>query len=160
MSIHIIQGDILEAETDAIVNTVNCKGIMGKGLALEVKKKYPENFKKYQDVCESGSLRPGDIFVFEIGKLFPPHYVFNFATKDHWKGKSKIEYIRIGLNNLIIDIEKLNLQSIAVPPLGCGYGGLDWEIVKPIILSAFNEISVELYLFEPSVKSRIDEGSN
>lgn len=140
-------GDLLESDADALINTVNCKGVMGKGLALQFKKKYPSNFKIYKDACTSGYLRPGKMLtVKEDGK-----YIINFPTKDDWRNRSKIEYIEEGLESLLNEIEEHNLKSIAIPPLGCGNGGLDWLTVHKLIEDSFKNLdpSVEVYIYPP-----------
>lgn len=121
---------------------------MGKGLALQFKKKYPLNFKIYKDACTSGYLRPGKMLtVKEDGK-----YIINFPTKDNWRKKSKIEYIEEGLESLLDEIEEHNIKSIAIPPLGCGNGGLDWQAVHKLIEDAFGNYNsnVEVYIYPPA----------
>lgn len=151
MGLITTQGDLLKQyDVDAIVNTVNCVGVMGKGIALQFKKKWPENFKAYANACDSGIVKPGKMFIYNAGALATPNYIVNFPTKKHWKGKSQVKYIQDGLKDLIEQIKILKISSIAVPPLGCGNGGLDWEQVKPLIINAFSAIpDVEVRLFEP-----------
>jgi O-acetyl-ADP-ribose deacetylase (regulator of RNase III) len=151
MTIHLTQGDLLAREdVDAIVNTVNCVGVMGKGIALQFKNKWPANFKAYKAACESGEIRLGSMFVFDSGGLLKPNFIINFPTKNHWRGKSDLESIRIGLKDLVRVIRRHQIRSVAVPPLGCGNGGLDWNQVRPIIEAAFNEIpTVQAFLFAP-----------
>lgn len=151
MSIQVVQGDLLKQDdVDAIVNTVNCVGIMGKGIALQFKNKWPKNFSVYEAACRAGEVKPGKMFVFDAGAYARPHFIINFPTKDHWRGKSKIAFIRDGLIDLVAQIKSLNIQSIAIPPLGCGNGGLKWDVVRPMIVSAFAAIpTVEARLFEP-----------
>jgi O-acetyl-ADP-ribose deacetylase (regulator of RNase III) len=149
--IELIQGDILAANADALVNTVNCVGVMGRGIALQFRKAFPENFKAYEAACEGGEVRPGNMLVFETGLLTGPKYIINFPTKRHWKGRSRIEDIDSGLSALVPLIEKLSVKSIAVPPLGCGLGGLDWSKVRPKIVDALGNIAnLDVLLFEPS----------
>lgn len=151
MTIRLMHGDLLKQDdVDAIVNTVNCVGVMGKGIALQFKNKWPENYKAYQKACADGEVRPGKMFLFESGGLVKPNFIINFPTKTQWKAKSKIEFIRDGLVDLIIQVKRLGIRSIAVPPLGCGNGGLDWHEVRPLIENAFQALpSVEVRLFEP-----------
>ncbi len=150
MSIHIQKGDLLEQKVDAIVNTVNCVGIMGKGIALQFKKKWPENFKAYAKACKLGEVKTGKMFIHDNGGLVEPHFIINFPTKNHWRGASKIEFIEEGLKDLAKQIKEKKIQSIAIPPLGCGNGGLAWTVVKERIETAFKEIpDVEVKLFEP-----------
>ena len=150
--IKLTQGDLLKQDdVDAIVNTVNCVGVMGKGIALQFKNKWPANFTAYAAACKAGQVRPGRMFVFDSGALVKPNFIVNFPTKDHWRGASKIEYIRDGLVDLVAQIRQLGIRSIAVPPLGCGNGGLDWSEVRPLIERAFEAIpNVEARLFEPA----------
>ena len=152
MSIQVVQGDLLKQDdVDAIVNTVNCVGIMGKGIALQFKNKWPKNFSAYQAACRAGEVRPGKMFVFDAGAYASPHFIINFPTKDHWRGKSQLAFIRDGLIDLVAQIKRMKIQSIAIPPLGCGNGGLDWDVVRPMIVNAFAAIpTVEARLFEPN----------
>ena len=121
--IQYTQGDILQAEVEALVNTVNCVGVMGRGIALLFKKALPDNFKAYAAACKRGEVLPGRMFVFETGRLIQPYYIINFPTKRHWRGKSRIEDIESGLAALVKEIQLRNIRSIAIPPLGSGLGG-------------------------------------
>lgn len=152
MTIKITQGNLLKQDdVDAIVNTVNCVGVMGKGIALQFKNKWPENFRAYAAACVAKEVRPGRMFVFDSGGLVKPNYIINFPTKDHWRGKSRMEFIRDGLQDLVATVNRLGIRSIAIPPLGCGNGGLDWNDVRPLIENAFASLTeVEVRLFEPS----------
>jgi O-acetyl-ADP-ribose deacetylase (regulator of RNase III) len=148
--IEIAKGNILEADAEALVNTVNCIGFMGKGIALQFKQAWPANFKAYESACHVGEVVPGRMFIFDNGRLINPRYIINFPTKRHWRGKSRIADIRSGLKALIDDVRRLNISSIAVPPLGCGLGGLDWGEVRPLIERAFSEIpGTRVLLYEP-----------
>ena len=113
-------GNILQEQTDAIINTVNCVGIMGRGIALQFKQMYPENFKAYKQACDKGEVEPGKMFIYNSGLLFNPKYIINFPTKRHWKGKSRVQDIKSGLVALKEDIINYKIKSIAIPPLGCG----------------------------------------
>ena len=138
-------------DVDAIVNTVNCVGVMGKGIALQFRSKWPENNRAYEAACKAREVRLGRMFVFDSGGLVKPNYIINFPTKDHWRGKSSLESIREGLKDLVAQVKRLRIRSIAVPPLGCGNGGLEWSEVRPLIEGAFAELpDVEVRLFEPS----------
>lgn len=152
MSINFVQGNLLKQDdVDAIVNTVNCVGVMGKGIALQFKNKWPANYQQYEVACKKKLVKTGHMFVHDSGGLVKPNFIINFPTKDHWRGNSKIEYIKDGLNDLVGQIKQLNIKSIAIPPLGCGNGGLDWNEVKPLIEHAFNNLpEVEVRIFEPS----------
>jgi O-acetyl-ADP-ribose deacetylase (regulator of RNase III) len=148
--IELIQGNILEANAEALVNTVNCKGFMGKGIARQFKKAYPDNFNAYRKACEAGDVQPGRMLIYETGWLHNPKYIINFPTKRHWRGRSRYEDIESGLRALVEDVRQLGIASIAVPPLGCGHGGLDWSRVRPMIEAAFAGLpEVRVLLFEP-----------
>lgn len=148
--IETTQGNLLEADAEALVNTVNCVGVMGKGIALQFKQAFPENFSLYARVCKEGRMLPGNVLVFETGGMVNPKYIINFPTKRHWKGKSKIEDIDAGLMDLVAQIKHYRIQSIAIPPLGAGLGGLNWADVKPRIEKAFAELQdVRVLMFEP-----------
>ena len=143
-------GDILSETADALVNTVNCVGVMGRGVALQFKRAFPDNFKAYAARCERDQMRPGTVFVFETGTVVPPHYIINFPTKRHWRGKSRIEDIESGLKSLAREISSRGIRSVALPPLGSGLGGLHWPKVRQRIeaaLSVFED--VEIVIFEP-----------
>jgi len=148
--VEITRGNLLTADAEALVNTVNCVGYMGKGIALQFKKAFPENFTAYQKACRAGLVQPGKMFTFETGSMLRPRYIINFPTKRHWRGKSRYEDIEAGLRTLVSDVKRLRIRSIAVPPLGCGLGGLDWKKVRPMIEAAFAEVpDVRVMLFEP-----------
>ncbi|MDD3026410.1 MAG: macro domain-containing protein [Aliarcobacter skirrowii] len=142
-------GDILIEDVEAIVNTVNCVGIMGRGLALQFKNKFPQNFKEYQLACTNKEVQLGKMFVHQTGQLINPKYIINFPTKGHWKQNSKIEDISNGLDDLTTIIEKYSIKSIAIPPLGSGLGGLDWKMVKKLIEEKLKNINCTVILFEP-----------
>jgi O-acetyl-ADP-ribose deacetylase (regulator of RNase III) len=149
--IQIAAGNLLEADVDALVNTVNCVGFMGKGIALQFKQAFPENFKAYEKACRAGEVRPGRMFIHETNSMVGPKFIINFPTKRHWKGKSKMEDIESGLKALIADVNRLGIKSIAVPPLGCGLGGLNWSDVRPRIENAFASLpGVQVELFTPT----------
>jgi len=148
--IQLTHGDILKADAEALVNTVNCVGIMGRGIALQFRKAFPECFKEYQALCDRKELQPGKLQVCDLNRFGNPHLVINFPTKRHWKGKSKLEDIEAGLKALVELVRQRHIHSIAVPPLGCGLGGLDWEEVRPRIEQAFAALQdVQVLLFEP-----------
>ena len=149
--IDITNGDILSADAEALVNTVNCVGISGRGIALQFRKAFPENFKVYEAACKRGEVRPGHMFVFETGRLTNPRYVINFPTKRHWRGRSRLEDIELGLEDLVREVRQRAIRSIALPPLGSGLGGLEWSEVRPRIEAALAELAdVRIILFEPS----------
>jgi O-acetyl-ADP-ribose deacetylase (regulator of RNase III) len=148
--IRYVEGDILEARAEALVNTVNCVGVMGRGIALQFKEAFPDNFKAYAAACKREEVRPGRMFVFDIGALSEPRYIINFPTKVHWRGKSRIEYIESGLEALVAEVRERDIRSIAIPPLGAGLGGLAWTEVRPLIDRAMAELpDVEVEVYEP-----------
>lgn len=147
------KGNILLEDVEAIINTVNCVGIMGRGIALQFKKSYPENFQEYEKACKREEVKPGKMFIHTRSKLFNPRYIINFPTKRHWKGKSSITDIENGLIALKEDIKTLGIKSIAIPPLGCGLGGLNWNEVKKLINEKLGDIDgVEIIVFEPNTE--------
>ncbi len=149
--IRVTRGNILQANTEAIVNTVNTVGVMGKGIALQFRESFGENYALYREAVERKQVAIGKMFVTETNRLTNPKYIINFPTKAHWKEKSKYEYIASGLDNLIEVLRQRQIKSIAIPPLGCGNGGLRWEKVKKILLERLAELrDVEIQLFEPS----------
>ena len=142
-------GDLLSEDADALVNSVNCVGVMGRGIALQFKKRFPENFKAYARACKRNEVQPGRMFVHETGQ-FSPRYIINFPTKRHWRSKSRIEDIETGLDALVREIRERDIRSIAIPPLGSTLGGLRWEDVRPRIEAALSQLEdVEVTLFEP-----------
>jgi O-acetyl-ADP-ribose deacetylase (regulator of RNase III) len=148
--IELKHNDILAADVEALVNTVNCVGVMGRGIALQFRKAFPENFKAYKAVCDRGELRPGKLFIHEQAQLTNPRYIINFPTKKHWKDKSRLTYIDAGLKALVQEVRRLGIRSIAIPPLGCGLGGLQWSDVRPRIERAFSALpEVHVLLYEP-----------
>lgn len=145
------QGDILRADTEALVNTVNCVGVMGRGIALQFKKAFPNHyFKEYKTACDNKELQPGKMLVHNLNRLYDPRYVIDFPTKRHWKGKSRMEDIEAGLQALVQEIRNRKIHSIAIPPLGCGLGGLRWDDVRAKIEEALQELpDVKVFLYEP-----------
>lgn len=149
--IEITRGNIIQADAEALVNTVNCEGFMGKGIALQFKKAFPENFKAYERACRAGELRPGRMLVFATGSMMNPKYIINFPTKRKWREKSRTEDIEAGLAELAGELRRLKISSVAIPPLGCGLGGLDWREVRPLIERALASLpDVRVLLFEPA----------
>lgn len=150
MSIVFKKGSIFEENVSAIVNPVNCVGVMGKGLALEFKRRYRDNYLFYRENYDSGNLKIGTCLVFEIPNATSNlKYIINFPTKKHWRDNSKLDYIISGLIDLKAIIKNLQLSSIAIPSLGCGLGGLDWEEVSKVIISNLEGLETHLVLFEP-----------
>lgn len=143
-------GNLLRADAEALINTVNTVGVMGKGIALQFKKAYPSMYDAYRKAAKAGEVRLGQMQVWPTGQMTGPKYVINFPTKGHWKSNSKLKDIEAGLDDLIAVIRRLGIESIAVPPLGCGNGGLDWADVEPKIVAAFEELpEVDVLLFPP-----------
>lgn len=143
-------GNLLEADVEALVNTVNTVGVMGKGIALQFKQAYPENFRAYEAACKRGEVQPGSMLVVQTHRLTNPRYIINFPTKRHWRSKARIEDIEAGLPALIAAVRERGISSIAVPPLGCGNGGLAWDEVRPRIEMAFAELpEVRVLLYGP-----------
>ena len=142
-------GNIIDEEVDALVNTVNCVGFMGRGIALQFKKAFPENNKLYVAACKRREVQPGRMFVFQTSRI-APRYIINFPTKRHWRGKSRMEDIDAGLVALVEEIRARDIRSIAIPPLGSGLGGLNWSVVRPRIEEALREFSeLKIVMFEP-----------
>ena len=143
-------GDILQCEAEALVNTVNCVGVMGRGIALQFKNAYPDNFKAYEAACKLGNVRPGHMFVHEATNIAGPRLIINFPTKRHWREKSRMEDIEAGLEDLKSVIRTYDIHSIAIPALGAGLGGLDWNEVSLRIEQALNDFAdVRIQVFEP-----------
>ncbi|MBN1458251.1 MAG: macro domain-containing protein [Armatimonadetes bacterium] len=144
------QGNLLLDDSEALVNSVNCVGVMGRGVALQFKEAFPENFKAYAAACNRGDVQPGRMFVFETGGLTNPRYIINFPTKRHWRGKSRIEDVEAGLDALVAEIRSRGIKSIALPPLGSGLGGLNWGLVRARIQAALDTVpDVDVVVFEP-----------
>ncbi|WP_029921045.1 type II toxin-antitoxin system antitoxin DNA ADP-ribosyl glycohydrolase DarG [Nevskia soli] len=148
------KGNLLEADVDAVVNTVNTVGVMGKGIALMFKEAFPDNFKQYEAACKKKEIKVGHMFVVErLELLGGPHWIINFPTKKHWRQPTKLEWIVEGLADLHRVITENHIRSIAVPPLGCGNGGLDWKDVRPTIEAALSDLAgVDVLVFEPTDK--------
>jgi O-acetyl-ADP-ribose deacetylase (regulator of RNase III) len=148
--IRFVTGDILQAPAEALVNTVNCVGVMGRGVALQFKQAYPDNFAAYAAACARGDVRPGSMFVHRTNQVTGPRWIVNFPTKRHWRGRSRLDDIDAGLAALRAEVVSLGIRSIAVPPLGSGLGGLDWGDVRPRIERALSELGdVEVLVYEP-----------
>jgi O-acetyl-ADP-ribose deacetylase (regulator of RNase III) len=150
-------GNLLAAEADALVNTVNTVGVAGKGIALQFRQAYPDNFKAYAKAAKHGLVAPGRMFVWETGQLAPPRLIINFPTKRHWRGNSRLDDIRTGLHDLVRCIHQYHISSIAIPPLGCGNGGLEWRDVHKLIVNALESLDVEVLLYPPTGAPSADE---
>lgn len=146
--ISVAHGNLLDAPVEALVNTVNTVGVMGKGIALQFKRAYPAMFKDYASAAKRGDVAIGRMHVWHTGQLDGPRVLINFPTKRHWRAGSKLADIEAGLNDLVAVIKQEQIRSIAVPPLGCGYGGLDWAEVEPLIrakLEPLHDVDVRIY---------------
>jgi len=156
--ITLTKGNMLKADAEALVNTVNCVGYMGKGIALQFKKAFPGNYDAYRKACDAKQVQPGQMFIFETGNMFNPRYIMNFPTKRHWRGKSRYEDIESGLKALREDVQRLGIRSVAMPPLGCGLGGLDWQRVRTMIEQSFAELpDVEVILYPPAATPKAED---
>ncbi len=145
------KGDMLHAKAEALVNTVNTVGVMGKGIALQFKEAFLQNNKVYIEACKNKELQPGKLLaVWDSNLLLGRKLIINFPTKTHWRQPSKYEYIEKGLVALKDLIEKENIKSIALPPLGCGNGGLDWNLVRPLIVQYLQDLAIDVYVYEPN----------
>jgi O-acetyl-ADP-ribose deacetylase (regulator of RNase III) len=149
--IEFTHGNLLEAKAEALVNTVNTVGVMGKGVALMFKEAFPENFKAYEAACKKKEVKVGHMFVSERRALIGPKWIINFPTKEHWRGNSKIEWIETGLEDLKRVIVDKKIKSVAIPPLGSGNGGLNWDDVRPRIEAALATLNdVKVIIYEPT----------
>ncbi|SDY69312.1 O-acetyl-ADP-ribose deacetylase (regulator of RNase III), contains Macro domain [Micromonospora pattaloongensis] len=143
-------GNLLTAEAEALVNTVNTVGVMGKGIALQFKRAFPANYTAYRAACAADQIKLGKMFVFDSALVGPRRYVINFPTKGHWRSQSKLTDIRAGLHDLARVIRERNIKSVAIPALGCGNGGLDWEEVRPLIEQTFRDLpDVRVLVYPP-----------
>lgn len=153
--IEFTRGDIFEAGTEALVNPVNTKGYMGKGLALQFKKRFKENTAAYEAACESGEVQLGRVFVWEEATLEGRRVIFNFPTKGHWKARSRLADIEDGLDDLRRQLIERDVSSVAVPALGCGLGQLAWSDVMPAIERALDDLpSTRVVVYEPARTER------
>lgn len=150
--IKFVTGNLLNTKAEALVNTVNTVGVMGKGIALQFKNRFPNNYKIYREACKSKTFKTGDVLTVKEGDLLDQKYVINFPTKAHWKSPSKIEYIKTGLVALKKEIEKYQIKSIAIPPLGCGNGGLDWSVVKDLMINELDTLTIDIHIYEPNAQ--------
>lgn len=150
--IKFTQGNLLEAPVEALVNTVNTVGVMGKGIALMFKERFANNFRLYAAACKAKQVQTGKMFVTEVQELGGPRWIVNFPTKQHWRASSQMVWVTEGLQDLRRFLIEKNVKSIAIPPLGAGNGGLDWLEVRDQIESALGDLDVEIVVFEPTVK--------
>lgn len=143
-------GNLLDAKVDALVNAVNTVGIMGKGIALMFRKTFDENYREYVAACKRGDLRTGRMFVTELRGLLGPRWIINFPTKQDWRSKTQLRWVVEGLADLRCVIERNDIQSVALPALGCGNGGLDWADVRLKIDEVLGDLAnVDIHVYEP-----------
>lgn len=151
--IRYIKGNIFESDAEGLVNTVNTVGVMGKGIALQFKKAFPNNFKKYLDACKSERFKIGKVLVCKDSNLNSGEkWIINFPTKRDWRKPSEYSFIEKGLDDLILAIEEYNIKSVAIPPLGSGNGGLDWVKVKCIIENKLKQLDIDIWVYEPTAR--------
>jgi O-acetyl-ADP-ribose deacetylase (regulator of RNase III) len=144
------KSDLFSEDVEALVNAVNCVGIMGRGIALQFKQAWPNNFIAYAAACRRNTVRPGSMFIFETGSHANPRYIINFPTKRHWRDPSRIEDIDAGLAALVGEIQKRNIRSIAMPAIGAGLGGLSWAVVRGLIEKIMAPLQdMAIVVFEP-----------
>ena len=146
--IRFVAGDIFAQAADILVNPVNCAGVMGRGLALQFRRRYPAVFAEYGRACRGGALRPGRVFLAATGED-RPRAIAHFPTKRHWRDPSRIEDIDSGLRHLAATVERLGVPSMAVPPLGCGLGGLDWDAVRPLLAAHLERLDCTVIVVRP-----------
>lgn len=153
--IHFLKGDLFSTRVEVLVNPVNCVGVMGRGLALEFKERFPDNFQVYKRACDHGKIKPGSLYTLPVNEsiVIPSYrlrFIVNFPTKDHWRDPSRLEWIDSGLMELSRMIELNHVQSIAIPAIGCGLGGLKWGDVKALMIKhlSVNE-STHIFIYEP-----------
>ena len=146
-------GDLLAEDAEALVNAVNCVGVMGRGIALQFKKAFPDNFRAYSEACERNEVRPGCMFVYETDQPTNPRYIVNFPTKRHWRANSRMEDVEAGLRGLVDVIRERNIRSIAIPALASGLGGLSWDEVRPRLEASLRSLDDlderHIVIFEP-----------
>jgi O-acetyl-ADP-ribose deacetylase (regulator of RNase III) len=147
--IEYVRGNLLEAPVEALVNTVNTVGVMGKGIALQFKRAFPNNFKAYARACKDGEVQIGKVFAYPTGMIHPK-WILNVPTKQHWRQPSRLDAVRRGVEALAATIEREGIKSVAVPPLGCGAGGLSWDVVRPLLEEALGSLTgVTVMVYPP-----------
>jgi O-acetyl-ADP-ribose deacetylase (regulator of RNase III) len=150
--------NLLDADVEALVNTVNTVGVMGKGLALQFKRRFPLNFEVYAVACRRGEVEVGRMLVIETGRAPGPRFIINFPTKKHWRDPSQLEYVSTGLAAMVSEVRTRGIRSIAIPPLGCGNGGLAWSEVRLLIEEALIELpGVRAVMFSPEAPEDLHE---
>tara|TARA_Y100000310_G_scaffold193641_1_gene193598 strand:+ start:5615 stop:6070 length:456 start_codon:yes stop_codon:yes gene_type:complete len=144
--VKVLIGDLFESQSQTLVNTVNCVGVMGKGIALGFKERFPDMYQEYVTRCNAGQVKLGQPYVFP--KLIPP-WILNFPTKDHWRSVARLQDIVLGLEYLEAHYQEWGIKSLAVPPLGCGEGQLEWRVVGPTLYRHLNRLDVPVELYAP-----------
>lgn len=144
------QGNLLETRVEALVNTVNTVGVMGKGIALMFKERFAENFRRYAAACKAREVQTGKMFVTPVHELDGPRWIVNFPTKQHWRSPSRLEWVQEGLQDLRRFLLEQHIQSVAIPPLGAGNGGLEWAKVREQITQTLGDLDIEILVFEPT----------
>ena len=144
------QGNLLETRAEALVNTVNTVGVMGKGIALMFKERFDDNFRRYAAACKAAQVQTGRMFVTEVNELDGPRWIINFPTKQHWRAPSRMEWVVEGLQDLRRFLIEQHVQSVAIPPLGAGNGGLEWSDVRAQIEAALGDLDLDILVFEPT----------
>jgi O-acetyl-ADP-ribose deacetylase (regulator of RNase III) len=152
LMIKFTQGNLLESQAEVLVNTVNTVGVMGKGIALMFKERFADNFRLYASACKAKEVQTGKMFATEVHELDGPRWIINFPTKQHWRAPSQMTWIEQGLIDLRRFLIEHEIQSIAIPPLGAGNGGLEWELVRPKIESILSGLDTDIIVFEPTDK--------
>lgn len=147
--ISYLQGDLLAADVDALVNAVNTVGVMGKGIALAFKTRFPANYEAYAAACQRGEVVTGRMFVTDTQALLGPRWIVNFPTKQHWRDPSRLEWVQTGLQDLRRFLLAQGVQSVALPALGAGLGGLSWPTVRAEIAAALADLAVDVRVYEP-----------
>lgn len=148
--LNFTKGDLFSSEAEALVNAVNTVGVMGKGIALRFKETFPQNFKAYKKACTNKELRPGKLLaVWDANPATGKKLIINFPTKEHWRSPSQYDYVEQGLTELARYIETTGVQSVALPAIGCGLGGLDWSKVKQLIIQHLEKLNAAIVVYEP-----------
>ena len=142
------KGDLFESQAEALVNAVNCVGVMGKGIAYQFKRRFPENFRLYYEACLFREVKAGKMFITQPTELGAPRWIVNFPTKLHWRDPSKLEWIEAGLKDLRRFLIEQKVQSVAIPALGAGLGGLDWSDVRALIERELAGLEAEIMVYE------------
>lgn len=147
--IQLASGDMFQSHVEALVNPVNCVGVMGKGLALQFKRRFPSYYRAYETSCAYSKIKVGQVTTYWREYTDLPRFIVSFPTKNHWRDSSKLEDIESGLASLVAEMARLDIRSIAIPALGCGNGGLQWEQVKPLIWDAMEKIDAKVLVYPP-----------